>query len=116
MVKKYRIFFHGINGEEETFRVRMAHLGAPPEIVDKMLSDAPIILKTGLSLENSRRYAEALQDAGGRVTIEENGYFEKSRRVVHSVPVAPFEDFTMCPECGFKQPKGLICIKCGFRL
>ncbi len=116
MTKKYRVLFHGLSGNKEAFKARMVRLGAPPETVDKMIKKAPIILKEGLTLEASRRYADAVQEAGGGVTIQEHEHSEEPERVNHSISIASFKDFTMCPECGFKQQKGETCVKCGFML
>lgn len=114
MKKKYRVFFYGLSGNEEDFRLCMAQLGAPPEAVDKMLTKAPVILKEGLTSAFSARYADAVRKAGGMVEVQEHGYPEESMN--HTISIASFKDFTMCPECGLKQQKRETCVKCGFRL
>jgi hypothetical protein len=114
MVKKYRVLFYGLSGDEVSFKSHMRHLGASPEIVDKMIAMAPVILKEGLTLEYSARYADAVQKAGGIADIQEHGYFEES--VNYTFTIASFKDFTMCPECGLKQQKRKTCAKCGFKL
>jgi hypothetical protein len=116
MVKKYRVVFNGlIEKDKESFKAGMLHLGAPLEIVDRIFENVPVILKGGLTLGYARRYADAVQDAGGRVTIQEDGHFEGPENMNASVSIAPFEEFTMCPECGLKQLKGDSCERCGFR-
>ena len=92
----------------------MISLGAPPEVVDKMIGKAPVILKEGLTLEFSMRYANAVQMAGGIAEVQEYGHFEEPMN--QPISIASFKDFTMCPECGFKQQKRETCVKCGFRL
>ena len=67
MTKKYRVLFHGLKGDKEAFKARMVHFRAPAETVDRMISAAPIILKGDLTLGDARRYADAVQDAGGKV-------------------------------------------------
>jgi hypothetical protein len=114
MTKKYRVLFYGLSGDEEDFRSCMAHLGAPPEAVDKMITKAPVILKEGLTSAFSARYADAVRKAGGMVEVQEHGYLEESMN--HTISIASFKDFTMCPECGLKQQKRETCVKCGFRL
>jgi len=114
MGKKYRAVFHELVGEEETFREQMARLGVQLDALARMLSEAPIIMKGDLTLWAARRYADAVQQAGGKVRIEESGFFDDSRRINRSVHIASFKEFTMCPECGFKQQKGETCIKCGY--
>jgi hypothetical protein len=116
MAKKYRVIFHGLIKENiEAFEAGMLRLGAPVEIVAKMFEKTPVILKGDLTLGDARRYADAVQDAGGRVTIQEHGYFEESVRMNAAVSISPFNEFTMCPECGLKQLKGEACQRCGFR-
>ena len=114
MVKKYRVLFYGLSGDEVSFKSRMVHLGAPPKVVDKMIAMAPVILKEGLTLEYSTRYANAVQKAGGMADVQEHGCFEESMN--HTISIASFKDFTMCPECGLKQQRRETCAKCGFRL
>jgi hypothetical protein len=114
MTKKYRVLFYGLSGDEEGFRSRMAHLGAPPEAVDKMITKSPVILKEGLTLAFSARYADAVRKAGGMVEVQEHGYLEES--IHHTISIASFKDFTMCPECGLKQQKREACVRCGFKL
>jgi len=92
----------------------MARLGASPESVDMMIRKAPVILKEGLDPAYSRRYADAVQEAGGIAEIQRYEPVEGSEN--HAMVIAPFEDFTMCPECGLKQQKKDICVRCGFRL
>lgn len=116
MTKKYRVLFHRLIRDKELFRARMVRLGVPAETVEKIVQKAPVILKEDMTLGSARRYADAVQEAGGRVTIQEYGNFEGSGRINRPVSIASFRDFTMCPECGFKQPKVEICVKCGFKL
>ena len=114
MIKAYRIIFQGLSGDEEDFKVRMAGLGAPSGSVDAIIEKAPIVLKQGVPFEFSKRYADAVRKAGGIVDIQEYGYIEES--MDQPISIAPFKDFIMCPECGLKQHKGPVCLKCGFRL
>jgi hypothetical protein len=113
MDKKYRVLFHGVMGDEQAFKARMGRLGALPGTVDTMIAKAPVILKKGLTPVDARRYADAVLEAGGRVTIQEDACAEAPVRTNTGVRIAPFEDIIMCPECGLKQPKGETCPKCG---
>ena len=114
MKKRYRVLFLGLSGDEQTFRSRMIYLGVPEEKEDRMISRSPLILKQGLSLEFSLRYANAVEDAGGIVEILE--YVENGDPIGHAISVASFKDFTMCPECGLKQRKRHACVRCGNKL
>ena len=116
MNKKYRVVFQGLTVEKDDFKADMARLAVPAEAVDMIIKKAPVVLKEGLTLADARRYADAVQEAGGRVMIQENGFFEESRRINRAVSITSFKEFTMCAECGFKQPKGEVCVKCGFKL
>lgn len=115
MIKKHRVVFQGLIQDREEFKSRMVELGAPADVVDYMVRKAPVILRTDLTLGAARRYADAVQEAGGRVTIQEDGYFEKSKRL-NPMSIRSFRDFTRCPQCGFKQEKHDRCIKCGAKL
>lgn len=116
VVKTYRVLFHGLSRDAEAFKTRMKAMGAPPEKLERMIRHAPIILKAGLTLGAARNYAEAVQAAGGKVTIQESGLVDESSPPHSSQSFASFEDFTMCPECGLKQPKGEICVRCRSKL
>ena len=113
MTKKYRVLFLGLVGNEEAFRARMSRLGASMPTVDLMISKAPIILKGGMTLKEARLYADAVQLAGGKVNIQEQGLFEESETMNRSLHIKPLEDFIMCPECGYKQLREKACVKCG---
>jgi hypothetical protein len=116
MAKKFRVIFQGlIKKNREAFEAGMLRLGAPAEIVAKMIEKTPVILKGDLTLGDARKYADAVQDAGGRVSIQEHGDFEESGHMNAAIYIAPFNEFTMCPECGLKQTKGEACERCGFR-
>jgi hypothetical protein len=116
VVKKYRVLFHGVIQDDEAFKTRMKCMGVPSETLERMMRNAPVILKGGLTLGAARNYADAVQEAGGRVTIQEYGFFKESARTSSSQSIASLEDFTMCLQCGLKQPKGKSCIRCGFGL
>ncbi|MDY6880086.1 MAG: hypothetical protein SV686_07575 [Thermodesulfobacteriota bacterium] len=116
MTTKYRIIFHGLTKHIESFKARMAQLGVPPETVHKMIDMAPVSLKGGLSFEAAKKYAQTVQEAGGRVTIAEHKDWKLSNPLPPPIIVPAFGDFTMCPQCGFKQPKAAFCAKCGLGL
>jgi hypothetical protein len=116
MTKVYRVLLRGLLVDGDTFKAGMRRLGVTDETVEELMKRAPIVLKANLALGEARRYAEAVQAAGGKVKIEHCGWAEDKPRASRSAPIAPLKDFIMCPECGFKQPKGVKCAKCGFRL
>jgi ribosomal protein L32 len=114
VMKKYRVLFLGLVGNEEAFRARMSKLGASIPNVDLMISKAPVILKGDMTLREARQYADAVQLAGGRVNIQEHGLFKEQERMHRSLHIKPLEDFVMCPECGYKQLRERACVKCGY--
>jgi len=115
MAKKYRVALFGIKTEEAVFRKNMAKLGVSGSILDKYIERAPEVLKRDLRLEEARKYADAIINAGGFVNIQETGEFpNKSSVEQKSLPSK--EDFIICPNCGFKQKKNNFCAKCGFDL
>ena len=114
MDKKYRIVFLApLRGTEE-FSQGMSRLGVGLSAIEEIIRKAPVVLKGGMTLRQARAYADAVQDAGGRVNIQEHGFFEEPRQLRNEVEIKPLEKFTACPECGFKQLKGSACVKCGF--
>jgi hypothetical protein len=113
MDKKYRIVFLGLLEREEAFRERMSRFGVPANTAELILQKAPVVLKGHMSLKDARQYADAVQYAGGRVNIKEHGLLEESEIINRSVDIKPFENFVMCPQCGYKQLKEEACVKCG---
>jgi hypothetical protein len=116
VIKKYRVLFHHPLIDETAFRAGMARMGVSHGAVERMLAAAPVILKEGITLGEARQYAEAVQVAGGRVTIHENGFVETAGNANAPPVIAAFRDFTMCPRCGFKQQREGHCMKCGLVL
>ncbi len=116
MEKKYRIVFLGLRENLAEFKESMFGLGVSADVVDRFVNKAPVVLKGNMTLGEAREYAEAVQRAGGRVNIQESGFFEKSFSRDKSPEIKPLGKFTMCPECGFKQLKAAFCDRCGFPL
>ena len=106
------VVFLGLTVEKDIFFERMSRIGADPVQVSEIIKRAPIIMKHEMDSYSARRYADAVQGAGGRVVIRENGSTDEQRSTGRPVAIASFEDFTMCPHCGHKQPKGNVCEKC----
>jgi hypothetical protein len=116
MVKKYRVIFLSLTASKEEFKERMSRLGVSPATAETILNKAPVILKGCMTLGDARQYADAMQSAGGRVHIQEQGLFEEDQQIQKFPHIRPLQDFTMCPECGHKQTKSKACLKCGFKL
>lgn len=114
MDKKYRVVFLSLVENEKDFQQEMSKLGVDPPMIEQILNKAPVILKGGLTLEDARSYADAIQQAGGRVKVQEHGGSEEQEQINTVLDIKPLESFTMCPECGFKQLKQEACVKCGF--
>jgi len=116
VTRKYRVLFHGLSGDEEVFEQRMLKMNAPVEAVSRMIREAPLIMKEGMTWEKARQYAGAVQEAGGRVSIEEQSAAQSSVWRNSPSRIVPFQAFTMCPRCGLKQPRAEVCGKCGASL
>mgnify|MGYP006278525203 CR=1 FL=1 len=116
MMKTYRVVFQGLRSQEAVFRECMVQLGVGPDTVDRMLSRAPVPIKQDLTLRDARAYAEAIQEAGGRVCIQEHGELLEDASALSTPTVRPLESFTRCPECGLKQERAATCARCGCRL
>jgi hypothetical protein len=117
VVKKYRVVFLGLIKSREHFIQGMSRLGVSYTMSVEIIRKAPVILKGSMTLGRARPYADAIQDAGGRVQIQESGIFEEQEimgRPMNMGPVniEPFDSFIRCPECGHKQLKAEVCIKC----
>ncbi len=91
----------------------MLKLGVTTTAVNQALEKAPVVLKSGLSLGNSRAYADAVQNAGGRVAIREQASYEEAEPIERALDIKSFESFAMCPMCGHKQLRTKTCVKCG---
>jgi len=115
MSKTYLVLFQGLTEQEDFFKNRMLSLGVPFETAETILRKAPVILKSGMSAEKVKKYATAFRGAGARVTImQEHGNSKESALGSPSISIPTFGDFTMCPECGMKQPRGRSCERCGY--
>jgi ribosomal protein L32 len=114
VTKTYRVLLLGRMGERQDFEEKMEKLGISPGTVQEMIAKAPSALKAGLPLGEARAYAEAVQEAGGKVNIQEDGVSEEFNRSHPPIEIRSLQDFTMCPECGHRQIKAEACVKCGF--
>lgn len=117
MGKRYLCIFRGVYGSEDRFRAAMHQFGLSEAFLDQLISRAPVVIKRDVDLKEARRYFDALQDAGGLVSIVENGITKREKRETGlEQRIAPFEAFVMCPECGLKQSASARCVKCGRKL
>lgn len=113
MVKKYRVTFLGPLNGLDCFREKMHGLGFESGIVELIVQKAPVVVKRDMTLRDARELAESIQFAGGKVNIQDDGISEDFPGSHRSPDVKPLDHFTMCPECGHKQPKSSFCVKCG---
>lgn len=116
MTKTYRVVLLGRLEEKQDFEEKMVKLGFPTAAVRELIAQTPSALKAKLPLGKAREFAEAVQEAGGKVSIQEDGVSEESSRPRPPVEIRSLQDFTMCPECGHRQIKAEACVKCGFLL
>jgi len=116
MIKKYRVVFFGITVDKEIFRQNMSKLGVSDSTLDKYTKNAPVVLKRDLRLEDARRYAEAIINAGGLINIQGTGEFPETESSPEKISISSNQDFVICPNCGFKQKKEDFCVRCDFDL
>jgi len=114
VTKTYRVVLLGRFEEKQDFEERMEKLGFAPDQLRNLIAKAPSALKAGLPLGEAREYAEAVQEAGGKVNILEDGVSEENKRQRTPMEIRSLKDFTMCPECGHRQIKAEACVKCGY--
>ena len=114
VTKTYRVLLLGRMEEKQNFEEKMEKLGFSPDTVQELIAKAPSALKAGLPLGEARAYAEAVQEAGGKVNILEDGVSEEFNRQRSPMEIRSLQDFTRCPECGHRQIKAEACVKCGF--
>lgn len=114
MTKTYRVVLLGRFEDKQDFEKKMEKLGFAPDHLRNLIAEAPSALKEGLPLGEAREYAEAVQEAGGKVNILEDGVSEEFSRQRSPMEIRSLKDFTMCPECGHRQIKAEACVKCGF--
>jgi len=112
--KTYRVLLLSRVEEKERFEEKMEKLGFSADRLRDVIAEAPCALKAGLPLGEAREYAEAIQEAGGKVNIQEDGVSEEFERAHPPMEIRSLKDFTMCPECGHRQIKSEACVKCGF--
>jgi ribosomal protein L32 len=117
MTKRYCIIFQGVLVGHERFRQRMGALGTSTDVLDRMMSRVPLVVKDDLTLGQARRYSKLIREAGGKVAIYDRGWGEPlEHRQGHPWAVAHFERFTPCPRCGQKHLKGETCPRCGLMM
>ena len=114
VTKTYRVVLLGRIEEKQDFEEKMEKLGFSSGSVRDLIEKVPSALKAGLLLGEAREYAEAVQEAGGKVNIQEDGVSNETKRLHPPIEIRSLKDFTMCPECGHRQLKADACVKCGF--
>jgi hypothetical protein len=113
MDKRYKVIFSNLIKEKDFFKRQMLRFGVSEDISEEIIAKAPVTLKKNLSLGEARRYADALFEAGARVTIHVEDTLDNSVQN-GSTGIFTLKHFIMCPQCGQKQVKSETCIKCGF--
>ncbi len=116
MNKKYRVVLLGTMVEKEAFVQNMSKLGVSRPVVDRYIQKAPVVVKRNLALPYARKYADTIINAGGIVNIQETGEFPQTNPNSDRDDIPLAKDFVLCPNCGFKQHKGDLCLRCGFNL
>ena len=113
MDTKYRIIFLDLTENKKKFFHGMSRLGVPQIVASQIVNKAPVILKEGMTIDSAKQYAHAVQGAGGKVSIQEYIPDIQAGDREKDSSIEPLNNFTMCPQCGFKQIKTADCKKCG---
>ena len=116
MTKAYSVVFDGLNVSKSDFYVAIDKLGVNKNEINYLNQPIPVVVKDGISLKEARRYADVIMAAGGRVSIIE-AWEIKAKHSGDNRGLAissSFSDFVVCPECGFKQYKNTLCVRCGY--
>lgn len=116
MDKRYKVIFSNLHKKKDYFKDRMLTLGVSWDVAEEIIKKAPVILKKDLSLKDARTYADAVLEAGGKVTIQVENEGENRDEKASLSTTLSLKNFIMCPQCGHKQIKTRACVKCGFCL
>lgn len=111
--KTYKVVFSGLVKEEGYFKRQMLRLGVSEIISEGIIKKSPVILKKGLSFKDARTYADAVAQAGAKVLIQVEDSMVENCEEGGLSGVISLKNFTMCPQCGYKQLKTERCIRCG---
>ena len=118
MAKAYSVVFDGLNVPKSDFYMVMDKLGVNENEINYLNQPLPVVIKDGVSLKEARYYADVIMAAGGRVNIIEAWEIKATHAEnSHNTTTIPstFADFIVCPECGFKQYKNTLCIRCDYK-
>jgi len=113
MNKVYRVVFTGLLRTEEYFKDRISLLGVSHAAAEEILKKAPVILKEAESLDYIKKYAHAITGAGGNVNIYSCNPADDTEPDPDQGTIPGMSSFTQCPQCGYRQPKNELCVRCG---
>ncbi len=111
MNRSYKVVFTGLLRTKAFFKNRISMLGVSPETAEEILKKAPVVLKEADSIGYINKYATAITNAGGRVNVYSIDSTGSSGDGFSTIP--GMSSFTQCPQCGYKQAKKKLCVRCG---
>jgi hypothetical protein len=99
VAESYKVIFVGIKPGQlpSEAMTRLARLfRTEPDQIQMLLRSTPRTVKTGLSLDEARKYRAALDRAGAEIRIEAEG-----QAAVQPAPAAEPGPLATCPNCGY---------------
>jgi hypothetical protein len=118
----YKVIFLGLTvaGPEEETRLLgglQKKFNLTPDRAERLLQKVPVVVKKGISKEEMEKYVRAFAEIGGRIRVEEEEEMITEMGEVSGEPEPGkkplMEKMITCPQCGFEQPEGNECVKCG---
>ena len=117
----YRLVFEGKIVAEENIEVVKKKLvtlfKSSPGDIERLFSEAPIVIKKGLDHPVAQKYQKAIENSGALCRIvRDTGPANIAARVVTGktvTPKTPVENRMTCPRCNYEQTAAEECIQCG---
>jgi len=101
-LKGYRIVLLGIHSGQDRRQVvgQLAQtFRCPPEEIERLLANAPVVVRSNLDRRTAARYREVIAQAGATSRIEA---LEKPEKTAEEAPPQTAAPAKTCPACGYR--------------